>query len=359
MLSLKALLITRLSQLGDWWITAMRRLIPNKLLVNGNAETAFWEIIWQPDLQQFLLRYLHPSRQYPEHTWHADDDSKLSDDLLAKINTENQAVYLTVPARWFLQITVTLPVTAKADLASILRFELDKRTPFQPEHVFFASFPETTSPGATHFNCPLLIIPRNKLNNLLSSLAKKGLQPTLVSADTLDKQIPLLTDSAKRQANGFSQFKRSAPYWVLISFFVALYVPPYWQMQKIAGFETQIDDMRHAAVALQKQRSQMVAYRTDLTFLAAIKQDQQQLVVALEMLTKLLPNHTWVERLNISANGIVVLGESAEAAQLLPLLDKSNLFSSISFAAPITRNRQSGKDRFHLVLTLADQKVMP
>lgn len=359
MLSLKALLTTKLCQLWQWWITAMRRLIPNKLVVNNNAASAFWEIVWQPDQQQFLIRYQHPSQQYPAHTWHADDDSKLSDDLLAKINTENQAVYLTVPATWFLQISVNLPVTAKADLASILRFELDKRTPFQPDQAFFAGFPETTSPGATHFNCPLLIIPRNKLNILLFSLAKKGLQPTLVGADTIDKQIPLRTDSSKWQVNGFSRFKRSAPYWVLISFFVALYAPPYWQMQKIAGFEAQIDDMRHAAVALQKQRSQVADYQTDVKFLAVIKQEQQQLVVALEMLTKLLPNHTWVERLNLSADEIVVLGESAEAAQLLSLLDKSNLFSSIRFAAPITRNRQSGKDRFHLVLTLADQKVVP
>lgn len=349
---------TSLNQLWHWWLTSMCRLIPIKLAVDSNVVSAFWEIVWQQEQQQFLIRYQHPTQKRPVYSWHAEDEAKLSDDFLAKINDKHQAVYLTVPDSWFLQINMTLPVTAKAELASILRFELDKRTPFQPDQVYFTSFPEASCPGETHFKCSLLIVPRNKLNNILSSLAKKGLQPSLVGADTIDKQIPL-AGSVKRQANGFVRYKHAVPYLVLISFFVALYAPPYWQKQKIAGFENQIDGMRYAAVSLQKKRALLADYETDLKFMEELKQDQQQLVIALEVLTQVLPSHTWVERLNLSENEIVLLGESLEAAQLLPLLDKSKLFSSIRFAAPITRNRQSGKDRFHLVLTVANRKVMP
>lgn len=359
MLSLRALLAAPLRQLWQWWLTAMGRLIPFKSAAENQTLPAFWEIIWQPQQQQFLLRHQQPDQQYTAHNWHADDDGILSDDLLTDINAKNRPVYLTVPANWFLQTTIRLPITAHSELAAILHFEIDKRTPFQPEQVYFASFAEPAASGASHFDCQLLLIPRSKLDNLLALLARKGLRPSMVGAESIAKHIPLQSHSAISPAAGFSRFKRQLPYLALISFLMALYVPPYWQQQEIADFAKAVDEMRQAAVALQKQRAAVTGYQADLQFLAAIKHDQQQLVMALETLTGLLPNHTWVERLNVAGNEIVVLGESAEAAQLLPLLDKSDLFASIRFAAPITRNRQSGKDRFHLVLTLAETGATP
>ena len=61
----------------------------------------------------------------------------------------------------------------------------------------------------------------------------------------------------------------------------------------------------------------------------------------LQQLTKLLPDGTWLQELNISEDTVDINGYSNRAADLVPPLENSPYFTQVEFTAPITRDNQN------------------
>jgi len=61
----------------------------------------------------------------------------------------------------------------------------------------------------------------------------------------------------------------------------------------------------------------------------------------LQQLTKLLPNGTWLQELDISEDTVDINGFSSRAADLPPPLENSPYFTQVEFTAPITRDNQN------------------
>jgi len=61
----------------------------------------------------------------------------------------------------------------------------------------------------------------------------------------------------------------------------------------------------------------------------------------LQQLTKLLPDGTWLQELNISEDTVDINGYSNHAADLPPPLEKSPYFTQVEFTAPIIRDNQN------------------
>jgi Tfp pilus assembly protein PilN len=61
----------------------------------------------------------------------------------------------------------------------------------------------------------------------------------------------------------------------------------------------------------------------------------------LHQLTKLLPDGTWLQELNISEDTVDINGYSNRAADLVPPLENSPYFTQVEFTAPITRDNQN------------------
>jgi len=61
----------------------------------------------------------------------------------------------------------------------------------------------------------------------------------------------------------------------------------------------------------------------------------------LQQLTKLLPDGTWLQELDISEDTVDINGFSNRAADLPPPLENSPYFTQVEFTAPITRDNQN------------------
>ena len=68
----------------------------------------------------------------------------------------------------------------------------------------------------------------------------------------------------------------------------------------------------------------------------------------LSELTQLLPDHTWLTRLEMNQQRVRLEGESAEASSLIGLLERSQYLHNVSFVSPITNNPRTQRDRFSL-----------
>jgi general secretion pathway protein L len=71
-------------------------------------------------------------------------------------------------------------------------------------------------------------------------------------------------------------------------------------------------------------------------------------VLALEALSKILPDQTYVTELQIEGNKLRLTGITRDAPPLIGLIEQSDRFARASFFAPTTRSDSNAGDRFHI-----------
>ena len=66
-----------------------------------------------------------------------------------------------------------------------------------------------------------------------------------------------------------------------------------------------------------------------------------QKLQVLEELTKLMPDGTWLQEIDVDKDSVVVIGVSKHAADLVQPLENSPYFSQVEFTSPITRDAEN------------------
>jgi general secretion pathway protein L len=82
--------------------------------------------------------------------------------------------------------------------------------------------------------------------------------------------------------------------------------------------------------------------------LAKRKSETPSPVIALEALSRTLPDHTYVTELRIEGDRLRVTGLTRDAPSLIRLMEQSKHFPRASFFAPTTRGPNDVADRFHI-----------
>jgi general secretion pathway protein L len=59
-----------------------------------------------------------------------------------------------------------------------------------------------------------------------------------------------------------------------------------------------------------------------------------------------------LERLGIQGGKLEIRGESAKALTLIDSLEEAPEFADVRFKSPVTRNKDNGRDRFHIEASL-------
>jgi Tfp pilus assembly protein PilN len=113
-------------------------------------------------------------------------------------------------------------------------------------------------------------------------------------------------------------------------------------------------ELRRLEVPAQQFRRQIQETRT-LESRAAVLEDLRagnwQKLRLLAQLTKLLPDGTWLQELQISEDTVEIYGSSNRAADLVPPLENSPYFTQVEFTSPITRDNQN-KEVFRIRMRL-------
>jgi len=78
------------------------------------------------------------------------------------------------------------------------------------------------------------------------------------------------------------------------------------------------------------------------------KHDSPSTVLALEALSKILPDQTYVTELRVEGNKLRLTGVTRDAPALIELIEQSGLFTRATFFAPTTRSSSDTGDRFHI-----------
>jgi general secretion pathway protein L len=90
----------------------------------------------------------------------------------------------------------------------------------------------------------------------------------------------------------------------------------------------------------------------DLRAILSRKRAQPLAVIALESLSKALPDDTWLTEFQLADGQLRVSGTSQSVAELVPSVQKSPIFADATFFSPTTRLANKEGDRFHLQVRL-------
>ncbi|MDA7086940.1 PilN domain-containing protein [Pseudomonas sp. SA3-5] len=272
--------------------------------------------------------------------------------LLAR-ETKASQVILLLPEQKVLRKVLSLPAATEAGLSNVLRFEMDRHTPFTAEQVYFGYRILERDRRHQRLQVELLVVPREYLDQLLRRLEALAVHPTLVTLAEDDARrhaqpINLLPGGLLRKRGGW-RGNRRLQIAALVAL-VALAALPLWQQQQRAErLASELGAPKAAAERAAAVRDELKRLEAGRAYLYEQQAQADDVLNILNELTLLLPDSTWLSRFELTGERVRLEGESAEASALIGLFEQSKTLQNVTYASPITSNPRTEKDRFSLI----------
>ncbi len=282
--------------------------------------------------------------------------SNRPDELKALSNQANGAgveLTLLVPRTDVLLKKVYLPAQVRDNLPRVLSYEIDRLTPFQAADIYF-DFRLLPSRAEAQLLVELVCLKRERVATWLQGLDAAGRPPTSMQWPGAWAGANLLPAAVRRPNRG--ERLLSWVLWILVlTLIAAVLVTPVLQKREIAI------ELGERVAAARAEANQVTELRLQLEQAAEaanfIRQKKREVLlesVLLRKLTELIPDHTWVNQLNVSAAGKVdIRGESEHATELIEILSRDPYFRRITFKSPVVGIRNTERERFHIEFRFA------
>lgn len=259
---------------------------------------------------------------------------------------------LLVPEALSLSKVLSLPAQARDNLAAIMQFEIDRQTPFSPDHVYSDYHIQAAGSDDRTLSVLLSVVPKQALQSSLALLAQLSLQPVrllIPSSQGPEEQcqtIALIQDGAQRPS---SSWLNLALLGLTVGLLAAVLYRPIAHYDGLtAAMQPALAEAKQQAASVRALQNDNEAMLAQLGYLDERFTSYRYRVAVLSELAQLLPSHTWLERSDMQGQTLTLRGESSAASDLIGLLVDTGHFDEVRFSAPTTHNPRTGKDRFQI-----------
>ena len=270
--------------------------------------------------------------------------------------TEDLQVVETVallPAEKVLRTTLQLPLAAEENLREVIAFEMDRHTPFTADMVYYDFSVARRDTEKRALSVELAYTTRQAADKFLDALERFNIRPGVLSSRDTASGEPsafnlLPTDFRKPRAAPIRRLNAVLGCGVALLLVVAMASPA---LQK-AGVASTLDSQAQAAAATAMQATELrddVAKLAEGAQILAVRRQEKRLVVELiDEISRRLPDHTWIDRLDIAGDSLQLQGRSRSAADLIGIVEASPLLANARFSSPVSQISTLGIDQFHL-----------
>lgn len=270
-----------------------------------------------------------------------------------KLPRDAQQTILMMPEGKVLTRSLTLPLAAEENLREVLGFEMDQHTPFPAAKVYYDYLVTGRDTERQELHVDLVYSPRGEVDALLKKVAAYNLEVDVATSHGNDhsnlRSINLLPPELRRSRRmNLQRLNVALAALCAVILVVAITVPIVQKNQAIVTLEEQVRIAAAAARDGNQLRRDLEKMAAASRFLFEKKRSELMAAQLVEEVSTLLPDHTWVTRLDISATEMQVQGQSQASASLIALVEASPLFENASFRSPVVQVPGTDADRFHL-----------
>jgi len=277
----------------------------------------------------------------------------ISEAVLKK--TKGEPIVMRVPDAHTLSKLMSLPLAAENNLRQVVGFEIDRFTPFSAAQVYYDVRVLERQPAARRLQVQLIAVPRPVVDSLLEKLANAGLSPTGVDVAGCPAINLLPPEKRARQSVTLQRLQWGLAALGLILVLAAVFLPLWHQRNLVLELLPKVDAAQQEAETILTLRQELEKAVESSSFLPQKRKAHPLAIELVRELTTTLPDGTWVEYLDIRDGEMQIRGKSVQASTLIGLLEKSAYFKEVTFRSPITADRRTGKDRFHISAKVVGQ----
>jgi general secretion pathway protein L len=335
-----------------WWFSELHALVPvwiwkfvpkrpELIGVLHHAEFALVETIGDRELQ--LLRVRHDACEFnPDFN-----------ETLLRLKRSERRIRLQLNSELGLTKLLKLPIAAIHDLDQLLRFEMDRLSPFPVDEVRFAHSTLRVDVKERSIMVVVQIVPRSIVERALATCECLGLQP---------KHLELTGGPANTHLNLLPHdlMQRLRVSWLdcglallALVFAGLLILSPLQKRETIAArLEREIVVEKERAERNAELRHQLGLLTSTMGAVIDRQKRGPMFTLIVAELTRLMPDDTYAVELRIEERKLLVLGYSESASNVIGLLEQTLLFGEVELISPITRDQQSGRESFQIAIAL-------
>lgn len=260
-----------------------------------------------------------------------------------------------LPANAVLRRPLRLPTAAEGRLHDVLRFEIDRQTPFTAAQAYFDVRPIGRRDDG-QLDVELVVAPRPVIDTLL--LPREAWQGQLDGVDAADEAgmplgVNLLpADQRRVRRDPMQRLNR-----LLLLGGLVMLVLGAWQLldnrrAAAAQLAAQVDASAVRARAVAAQRQQLQDLVDGQAFFAEQRAQQATATEVINALSQRLGDDTWLEKLSIEGGRMQLIGMSGSASSLVSTLEGAGLWKTPTLTGVLQAGTGNSRERFTLTAEL-------
>jgi len=269
---------------------------------------------------------------------------------LQKLDPKSTRMLVTLQGGQALSKVVTLPLAAQENLPEVLSFQMERETPFRREDVYFSHRVLERDTDKGQLLVQLNVAPRRIVDEALTLTNGWNASAAALPEDAgvSSEGVPLCF-----HPRGYREGRPTRLNLALGVLNVALLgavvgIPLLEQQNELERLRAELERAREDAQAAVSLRDRVKSLEQELSFVAERKRTHSSMVLLLEELTTLLPDSTWLYRLEVKDGTVHLQGVSEAASSLIARIEASSMFREVRFGSPVTQDNRSGLERFRL-----------
>lgn len=343
----------------DWWRDALLAWVPEtkrqqifpkqeKLLITGTGE----------DVQLWLNSDQGASTLASDETvvdkqwWH-----QLSHHV-AQTDVDSHVSYLLSEQDVLIR-EVAMPTAALSNIDAVLKYELDKYIPFNPQDVVFASRPLASEEGAEKTPVQLVVAQKVLIESIEKDASTKGVQLSAIDVNVGDEGAPdvlgvNLLSAELRKKKDWSKIKLNVALLFLVGIMVwfVMFNSLENKKEKIERIEAQTDEWRNDARRAKLLETELNDSIQAANFLGNKKTHASSTLGVLNELTRKIPQNSYLTRIILDEDKLEIVGQSDNANALVPILNESSLWFEPQIVGQVMPDARTGKEKFTIKAAL-------
>lgn len=348
-----------LTGFGRWWARELSALMPARmraalehrrarpvLAFDGSRAT-----LWQPAQANGRVQMTEVAQisLYADPQTVAAAGRAALAPLVRAANGAAPQVVVALSPRASLRKTLTLPAALEDNLHQALAYDLDRHTPFTADELYFDATIVDRDAARNTLRVDLAAARRALVDPMLHHADTFGARVIAVTVDppatALTSPINLLPVDRRVPVLDWMRWQAVIPTALVIAGLLAALILPVWQKREEAiALRELSEEARQRATASDALRTQLESKVGDYNFALERKYAFPGVFQVLDDVTRILPDDTWLTQFEVhSGRGkdqqreLTLRGESANAGQLVALLEDSKLFAQAAPRSPTTK----------------------